>query len=533
MMIGVLTAISSTLVLAFCLSILPETIEGQRLHEWARQSFTDMSNDERLRMPKERGPGDHCGLRVLLVQTDTRRLTKSKSYFSSTALLLSHYAKRHGYDYLKLTPDINDLFSQYKRFFCEKNPFSSLMDDCSHELDGNDQKYGKTTFHPGLVQFRASSWAKLPLVWYATKVHGNKYDYIWFFDSDATINPTYGNRSLCDALDLFSEKDKVLWGPTYLREASMVFFSNFPWRSDMPCAGNFFFKPSAGEQMLREWWDFNLPIRNMYDFMEQDALWLQLQAVDTGFRGGFSINQSSTTLLKERQLISYEYTSLNDLWLVHAPNYIKDREKYFATMLGWVGLGSEEAYGAAIEKLKQQNEFLVNMFSVVVAMDRCSAVEAEGNLRYVGVGEDGTSTGGIFECAKDPLFDVDATSDYIRPTPRRTDYPQIVNEKLFNFAVTPKDPYMTAAHRYEGLLVVDKLAKPDEVSLVQGGKRRPFANMDVLTSYGYTMDMVFELELPTIDKELPFGEPLPGKIQTGRKLKSYVGTEAEGKSMPP
>jgi hypothetical protein len=48
-----------------------------------------------------------------------------------------------------------------------------------------EKKYGYASYHPGLNQFRASSWAKLPPLWYLAAEYGDHYEYIWFMDSDA------------------------------------------------------------------------------------------------------------------------------------------------------------------------------------------------------------------------------------------------------------------------------------------------------------------------------------------------------------
>ncbi len=53
-------------------------------------------------------------------------------------------------------------------------------------------------------------------------------------------------------------------------QALFLFMSNFPWREDLPCAGTFIFKPNAAAiNILQEWWDYDIPQKNFYDFMEQ------------------------------------------------------------------------------------------------------------------------------------------------------------------------------------------------------------------------------------------------------------------------
>jgi hypothetical protein len=122
------------------------------------------------------------------------------------------------------------------------------------------------------IQYRTSSWTKLPQLWYITKRYGVHYDYIWFFDSDAAINPKFFSRSLSDAMkdwtnhndvtpssSKYDPKDKSMWwGPKSINDASFIFFNNFPWRQDLPCAGLFLFKPKSSEALLREWSVFDI-----------------------------------------------------------------------------------------------------------------------------------------------------------------------------------------------------------------------------------------------------------------------------------
>lgn len=35
---------------------------------------------------------------------------------------------------------------------------------------------------------------------------------------------------------------------------------------------------NSTEAMIREWWDYDLPEKNTVDFMERDALWMQIGA---------------------------------------------------------------------------------------------------------------------------------------------------------------------------------------------------------------------------------------------------------------
>jgi hypothetical protein len=68
--------------------------------------------------------------------------------------------------------------------------------------DINNDKRGASSLHPGFMQYRASSYAKIPHVWHAVTTYGHNYDFIWFMDSDAVINPKFINRSLFDPMQI-------------------------------------------------------------------------------------------------------------------------------------------------------------------------------------------------------------------------------------------------------------------------------------------------------------------------------------------
>jgi hypothetical protein len=131
---------------------------------------------------------------VLIVSADDRVMREQledSDYVGMVAVLTQRYAARHGYDYLQLAATST----------------VGLVDRVRQKYGGQltsrgvgDNKRGPSAFHPGYGQFRASSWAKVPSVWQALTLFGDRYDYVWFLDSDATLNPRLANRSLSDAL---------------------------------------------------------------------------------------------------------------------------------------------------------------------------------------------------------------------------------------------------------------------------------------------------------------------------------------------
>jgi len=99
-----------------------------------------------------------------------------------------------------------------------------------------------------------------------------------------------------------------------------MFFNNFPWRDDMPCAGTFIFRPTdRAEAILRQWWDFSgIPDRNFKHFHEQDALWHMIDGDPSGKVNYLMGN--SFAILGERQFPS-PWQRYESLWLVHIASY--------------------------------------------------------------------------------------------------------------------------------------------------------------------------------------------------------------------
>lgn len=192
----------------------------------------------------------------------------------------------------------------------------------------SELKYGIGGFHPGYKYFRASSWAKLPPLWYLATEYGKHYDYIWFVDSDAAPNPLRANRSVGDAIQQWNTDPEtyVFSGNTKTDDSTFIFFSNFPWREDYPCAGTFLFRPVEAIPILQEWWDYDIPQKNYRDFMEQDALWYMLEYKK------FAIEGHYTLLTRNEPQFPSQWHGVPQLWIAHIPNYNPFRSNYFLTM---------------------------------------------------------------------------------------------------------------------------------------------------------------------------------------------------------
>ena len=143
-----------------------------------------------------------------------------------------------------------------------------------------------------------------------------------------------------------------MWGQPDIYKAHLLALTNYPWRDDYPCAGVFLVKPDrTGLEMLIEWWDYHLPLKNLFDFMEQDALWYMKEnggngnlvmrsgkkqkvgkEASQGSRPKFKVNNASMTMIYEAQFSSYTH-GVGDLFFVHMANYVEQKERYVNVML--------------------------------------------------------------------------------------------------------------------------------------------------------------------------------------------------------
>ena len=287
-------------------------------------------------LPFKRRRGDDKGLQVLIVTIDNRPLrskdrNKDTESIDNTAIINERYASRHGYDYLYIKtsePGIDGVCPVLtERYNC-----TFLEFQCQSEKKG---KYDIATYHVGHSYGRASSWNRLPPLIYLTSEYGHLYDYFLFIDSDVMLNSRFHDVSLSDKLDQWQDgqspiahdKKNVVWGQPKVRDSHMLTLTNYPWRDDLPCAGVFMLKPDrAGLEMLIEWWDYNIPLKNIYDFMEQDALWYMISN-----DGKFKVNSTTVSMIYEPQFNS-RTIGVPGLFFVHMANYVEQKDQYVNVM---------------------------------------------------------------------------------------------------------------------------------------------------------------------------------------------------------
>lgn len=295
--------------------------------------------------------------KFLIVSVDNRELNPEVSaneYLSSTSVLTRDYAVYHGYDFVQVQDVLTDLVQEVKAKYPQHNDIPWT----------NNAKDAATAFHVGLKQFRAASWAKLPGIWYIVDTIGKDYEYLFYIDSDALLSPLHRNTSIEDKMN--SWIGDTARGNSNPWDSDVVFFNNHPWRDDMPCAGTFIMKMSKADEIIREWWDYDMPSKNFKHFHEQDALWHMLDHPEYGFK----MNDKTITIVNERQFPS-PWKRFDDLWLCHIASYnYMMRTPILTQLLVVANLRSPHRFASAIYRV---NNVKVHMLNVTEKMEMLSS----------------------------------------------------------------------------------------------------------------------------------------------------------------
>jgi hypothetical protein len=166
-----------------------------------------------------------CTEKILIVSVDNR--PAGYNYHTLSAIYMHHYAKHHGYDFLRVVP-------------IKTSQLHTLTEHAQNKMD-----ISIYDAHDNI--FRSAAWAKIPVLNHLISLYNETYEFIFYVDSDVIINPTLFNHSVCDAL--------LRWeiGTGH----SMFIFSSFPWYESKPCTGSFmlhlgYFKTC--KRILKTWW---------------------------------------------------------------------------------------------------------------------------------------------------------------------------------------------------------------------------------------------------------------------------------------
>jgi hypothetical protein len=409
---------------------------------------------------------------------------------------------------------------------------------------GTPAKDIATAFHVGLKQFRAASWAKLPPLWYinrlayqglpsekeraSTKKHGNHsnlsssllslngpYDYVWYIDSDAVISPFARHRTIPEIFQLWNENPTSFllpYGSQNLSETSVLFFNNFPWRDDIPCAGSFIFKPSIYmDAIFREWWDYNLSSKNFKHFHEQDALWHMIEAEKDRKNTGkppFLINSKTFAIATEHQFPS-SWKRYEDLWLVHIASYnYALRMPILYQFLHIIGKDSNEAFYLAISHLQQYHILFLKPLTICEEMETLSS-------RPVTI----PTTTVITSSGVNPSTTVSPVSlKLLEGRERITEFPAhdtlTEKESFYEIHVTSTTiPTIPPSELYEGRIIRRK----GEFWIVNQGKKVGFMNWQSFLDYQINIEWAHHLK-PVELSQIPSSERLINSSSTSSSL---------------
>lgn len=413
------------------------------------------------------------GRNYLIVSIDNRNLSfalKDSQYASLNAAITSKYANYHGYDYIYVKNVANNLVHDANEIYMKSN----VIPTTSHVA-----KDIATCFHVGLKQYRAASWAKLPALWYIVRNYGIKYDYVMYLDSDSTISPIFLDRSLDDVLlEYQMNTSKIIRGNNNILQSKLIFFNNFPWRDDMPCAGTFLMNmndnltssPISIESILREWWDYDIPSKNFKHFHEQDALWHMIDSEsevdrETNETYDFKINSQTYTIISEYQFPS-NWISYDKLWLCHVASYNYElRQPILYHFLRLLNIDNENSYYDAISSIYKNSMIILDKpLNITHHMEIISSSDSN---RHISWPKHDETTQGIF-------YDSHRSSDHIPP-------------------LSPSELYNNKLIRKRG-----------EFWLVQYGKKRGFSSYEVFLEMGFTNLLALNIK-PNELNQIPDG----------------------------
>jgi len=303
--------------------------------------------------------------KYLIMSIDSRDLESDiavASYVSVTAAINRAYCLHHSYDFLVFKVNASDLEMRVKSKY---RPVSDPP-NANH-----DSKNLPSAFNIGLRQFRGATWAKVPVLWMVSHQYASQYEYIFMVDSDAAFNPLHINRTLDDAIAKWSSNyTNIAAGNMNISESTFMFLNNYPFREDMPCTGAIIFKPKQAEPMLREWWDYDIPMKNFIHFHEQDALW---HMIESAGEYGFMMNNETVSIVTERQFPS-QWQSYRDLWLCHIGGYnFMIRKPAFHNFLTMLSLNHKHKFEEAIFTIMAKHLVVVDILSITERMENISS----------------------------------------------------------------------------------------------------------------------------------------------------------------
>lgn len=374
-------------------------------------------------------PAEAASWKVLVVQVDSRELQlvsgngtdlremHSANYNALSAVLAHRYCIRHGYDYLIVHPVVNVSHIMLELRRAGDARYSGLQASLG-EAVSEDGRQAVGAFHKGLGQFRAVSWAKLPVMLLLLLQVGQHYDLIWYIDSDIGISDASAGRSVQEKISAWAEGVDcprprlsadgkkmacINWGNPNVLESAMLLFPNSPYGDDEPCAGSFMLRPSLAASMVLDWWDLDLPDKNFKLFHEQDALWrmtsnerrealVRAAGANASAIPAGTFTRDAVTLLQEFQflpsapqnnpdckegkkfLCAKDYCVGGMQWLCHIPtDHAEMRKDWFREMLLKEEGFTLQHYHAALKVIKHSLALRVDMWDAAVLIERHQA----------------------------------------------------------------------------------------------------------------------------------------------------------------
>lgn len=178
--------------------------------------------------------------------------------------------------------------------------------------------------------------------------------------------------------------------------------------------------------------------------------------------------------------------------------------------LGNGRLDDKQTYESIVKTIKKHSFLDLDIYSASQSMERCSMVQAKGDMSYVGVG----IGKGVFDCEQSAAYDPTALATVDKPTYRRTEFPPDPSGRADDAWHLPQQEqwgrFPSAPPRgelYNGMVMM--VSPYRDIWLVENGTRHGFPNMDTFASWGFDLEIVLGFKAKNSENGIPIGEPIP------------------------
>jgi len=214
--------------------------------------------------------------KICILMSDNRALRSDYNnidYISLVAAINYNYAKKHNYDFIYYKPE--------------------MPNNINLNNNTSDIKIKVNCYNSLLNVYRSPSWSKLLCL---LDSFSNDYNTIVYIDSDcAFVNPDI-------SIDDYIKQSKYVNGDI---NSELKFLIDTPY-SSYPCAGFIIIKKTENtKNILKYWWNYNMPDNNTKHAFEQTALHDMIKKSDEKLLKYYGVIDDLMFLEKDGQFIRH------------------------------------------------------------------------------------------------------------------------------------------------------------------------------------------------------------------------------------